>query len=63
MSSAELVLPKAEAATTIFRCSGLVPGMRLLAHPVSNATSRLHITQRRLEFGVQKTLVFMHAVF
>jgi hypothetical protein len=39
------VLPKAEAAMTILRCSGLVQGIRLLAHPVSSDTSRLQADQ------------------
>ena len=43
--SAESVVPKAEAAMTIFRCSGLVQGSRLLAHPVSSDTSRLQADQ------------------
>ena len=39
------MLPKAEAAMTILRCSGLVQGIRLLAHPVSSDASRLQAHQ------------------
>lgn len=39
------MFPKAEAAMTILRCSGLVQGIRLLAHPVSSDTSRLQADQ------------------
>ena len=38
---AELVLPNALAAITSLRCSGLVHGSLLLAHPVARDTRQL----------------------
>ena len=52
MSSIELVLPNALAAMTILRCSGLVQGSRLLAHPVASETSRLQASEKFQCFGI-----------